>query len=101
MSWFGKLKTALGRSRESLAGVELLSEQRRPLDAAFWDELEEILIAADFGVPTAEKILDGLQTVSRQEFWGRSDQAVSRFKQDVRKFLTLRTRTCAARDGRP
>ena len=89
MSWFGKLKTALGRSRESLAGVETLAQQRRPLDRDFWDELEEILIAADFGVPTADKILDGLQTVSRQEFWSRSDQAVSRFKQDVRKFLTL------------
>ena len=89
MSWFGKLKTALGRSRESLAGVETLAQQRRPLDREFWDDLEEILIAADFGVPTSEKILDGLQTVSRQEFWGRSDQAVSRFKQDVRKFLTL------------
>ncbi len=89
MSWFGKLKTALGRSRESLAGVETLAQQRRPLDRDFWDELEEILIAADFGVPTADKILDGLQTVSRQEFWSRSDQAVSRFKQDVRRFLTL------------
>jgi fused signal recognition particle receptor len=89
MSWLTKLKTALGRSRESLAGVETLAEQRRPLDADFWDEFEEILIAADFGVPTSEKILDGLQTVSRQEFWRRSDQAVARFKQDVRKFLTL------------
>jgi fused signal recognition particle receptor len=89
MSWFSKLKTALGRSRESLAGVETLAAQRRPLDTAFWDELEEILIAADFGVPTAEKILEGLQTVSRQEFWRRSDQAVARFKLDVRAFLTL------------
>jgi fused signal recognition particle receptor len=89
MSWLSKLKTALGRSRESLAGVETLAEQRRPLDATFWDELEEILIAADFGVPTAEKILDGLQIVSRQEFWRRSDHAVARFKIDVRKFLTL------------
>jgi fused signal recognition particle receptor len=89
MSWLTKLKTALGGSRESLAAVETLAEQRRPLDADFWDEFEEILIAADFGVPTSEKILDGLQTVSRQEFWRRSDQAVARFKQDVRKFLTL------------
>jgi fused signal recognition particle receptor len=89
MSWLSKLTAALGRSRESLAGVDTLAEQRRPLDAAFWDDLEEILIAADFGVPTSEKILDGLRTVSRQEFWRRSDQAVARFKLDVRKFLTL------------
>lgn len=89
MGWFAKLKTALGRSRESLAAVETLAEQKRPLDREFWDEFEEILIAADFGVPTTEKILDGLHVVARQEFWGRSDQAVARFKTDVKKFLTL------------
>jgi fused signal recognition particle receptor len=89
MSWLAKLKGALGRSRESLAGVETLAKARRPLDRDFWEEFEEILIAADFGVPTTEKILDGLKIVARQEFWGRSDQAVKRFKEDVRKFLTL------------
>jgi fused signal recognition particle receptor len=47
------------------------------------------LLTADFGVPTAEKILDGLKVVARQEGWGRSDQAIARFKLDVRKFLTL------------
>jgi fused signal recognition particle receptor len=89
MGWLGKLKSALGRSRESLAGVQTLAQQRRPLDGEFWNEFEEILISADFGVPTTEKILDGLRIVARQEFWGRSDQAVARFKLDVRKFLTL------------
>ncbi len=89
MGWFAKLKGALGQSRESLAGVETLAQARRPLDTEFWDELEEILIAADFGVPTTAKIIDGLRVVARQEFWGRSDQAVKRFKDDVRKFLIL------------
>ena len=89
MSWFGKLKTALGRSRESLSGVETLARAKRPLDGEFWDELEEILITSDFGVPTAEKILDGLHVVARQEMWRRSDQVIDRFKTDVAKFLTL------------
>ena len=89
MSWLGKLRNVLGKSRESLAGVETLAQAKRPLDQEFWDELEEILIAADFGVPTAEKILGGLQIVSRQELWRRSDQAVARFKKDVERFLTL------------
>jgi signal recognition particle GTPase len=92
MGWFAKLKTALGRSRESLAAVETLAEQKRPLDREFWDEFEEILIAADFGVPTTEKILDGLHVVARQEFWGRSDQAVARFKQTSRSSSRCRTR---------
>ena len=100
MSWLAKLKGALGRSRESVAGIETLAQARRPLDRAFWEEFEEILISADFGVPTTEKILDGLKIVAGQEFWGRSDQAVKRFKEDVRKFLTLPGGALALR-GRP
>jgi fused signal recognition particle receptor len=89
MGWFGKLQAALGRSRDSLAGVESLARAKRPLDREFWDELEEILIAADFGVPTTEKILDGLRIVARQELWRRSDQVIDRFRSDVAAFLTL------------
>jgi len=89
MSWFAKLRSSLTRSRESLAAVEELALARRPLDREFYDELEEILIAADFGVPTAEKIIAGLKVVQRQELWGRSDQAIARFKKDVQRFLTL------------
>ncbi len=89
MGWLGKLKNALGRQRESLAGIETLALQQRPLDREFWDEFEEILIAADFGVPTAEKILDGLRTVARQEFFRTSDPVIARFKSDVAAFLTV------------
>jgi len=89
MGWFGKLQAALGRSRDSLAGIETLARAKRPLDREFWDELEEILIAADFGVPTTEKILEGLRIVVRQELWRRSDQVIDRFRSDVAAFLTL------------
>jgi fused signal recognition particle receptor len=88
VSWFQRLRNALGRSRESLAGVETLALAKRPLDAEFWEELEEILIGADFGVATTEKILSGLRTVAGQELWRRSDQAIARFKTDVQGFLS-------------
>ena len=45
MSWFAKLRDALGRSRESMEKIETLATARRPLDRDFWDELEEALIA--------------------------------------------------------
>jgi fused signal recognition particle receptor len=89
VSWFQKLRSALGRSRESLAEIETLATARRPLDREFWDEFEEVLIAADFGVPTTEKILDALRAEAREHFWGRSDQVIGRFKRDVQSFLTL------------
>jgi fused signal recognition particle receptor len=89
MGWFDKLRSVLGRSRETLAGVQALAIARRPLDQAFWEELEEILLAADFGVPTTAKIIKGLHVVVGQELWRRSDQVVERFKKDVCAFLTL------------
>jgi fused signal recognition particle receptor len=89
VSWLAKLRTSLSRTRDSLAGVETLAKARRPLDEPFWNELEEVLIGADFGVPTTEKILDGLKLVAKAQLWTRSDQVVARFKTDVRAFLTL------------
>ncbi len=55
----------------------------------FWDELEETLILGDFGVPTTTKIVEGLQTVAKQEGWKTTDQPVARFHSDVERFLTL------------
>ena len=66
-----------------------LGRPERPLTPEFWDELEETLILADFGVPTTAKIVTGLQTVARQEAWTTADRAVARFRKDVERFLTL------------
>ena len=89
MGWLGRLKDALKKTRDSLAAVETLATERRPLDREFWEELEEILIGADFGVPTTEKILDGLKDVAYKELWSTSDLVIARFKRDVAHFLTL------------
>ncbi len=89
MSWFNKLKDSLSRSRDSLLGLETMALARRPLDDDFWDEFEEILIGADFGVPTTEKIVDALKGVAKQDRYATSDQVIARFKRDVKNFLTL------------
>jgi len=89
VSLLGKVRAVFGRSRETLAAVQTLGRARKPIDAAFWEELEELLLQADFGVPTTEKIISGLRTVARQEAWRTSDQAIARFRKDVQRFLTL------------
>jgi fused signal recognition particle receptor len=89
VSWFGKLKQSLGFTRESLEGIERLAIARKPLDAEFWEEFEEILLRADFGAATTAKIVAGLREVASQQLWRRSDQVVARFKKDVEAFLTL------------
>jgi fused signal recognition particle receptor len=83
------MRSSLSRAREVFSAVARLGAAQRPLTPEFWDELEEMLIVADFGVPTTSKIITGLQTVAKQEEWKTSDQVVSRFRKDVERFLTL------------
>lgn len=89
MSWLSRLRSSLGKARESFSSVVRLGRPERPLTPEFWDELEETLILADFGVPTTAKIVTGLQTVARQEAWTTADQVIARFRKDVERFLAL------------
>ncbi len=90
MSWFGKIKTALARTREAFGGeLETMALARRPVDDDLWDDLEEILLKADFGMPTTTKIVDALKVVAKQDRYATSDQVVTRFRRDVQNFLTL------------
>jgi fused signal recognition particle receptor len=89
VSWLSRLRSSLGRAREVLSAVARLGSPQRPLTAEFWDELEETLIVADFGVPTTAKIIVGLQTVAKQEEWKTTDLVIARFRKDVERFLTL------------
>jgi fused signal recognition particle receptor len=89
VNWFGRLRASLGKAREAFSAVQRLGRAGAPLTAEFWEELEEILILADFGVPTTQKIVTGLQTVAKQEAWKTTDQVVARFRKDVERFLSL------------
>lgn len=90
MSWFGKLRSALAKTRAAFGGeLETLALAKRPVDDELWDDLEELLLAADFGVPTTLKIVEGLRAVARQDRYASSDQVVARFRRDVQHFLTL------------
>jgi fused signal recognition particle receptor len=89
VSWLSRLRSSLAKARESFSAVARLGRPERLLTPEFWDELEETLILADFGVPTTAKIITGLQTVARQEEWATTDRAVARFRKDVERFLTL------------
>jgi fused signal recognition particle receptor len=56
-----KFRDGLAKTRSALAGRigELFSRSR--IDEAFFEELEEILIAADVGVHTTMELIDGLR----------------------------------------
>ena len=49
-TWFGRIRQLLGSAE---------------LDDTVWDEIEEILISADVGVPTTMNVLDDLRSEVR------------------------------------
>ena len=89
MGFFSKLRDQLGRARAVFAPLLDAGAAKRPLDEAFWLEFEELLLVADFGVVTTEKIIDNLRIVATQELWKTSDQLLARFRKDVANFMTL------------
>ncbi|MFA7330862.1 MAG: signal recognition particle-docking protein FtsY [Candidatus Delongbacteria bacterium] len=70
MNLLKRLSQAMTRTREELGGRlrELLGTGRR-VDAAMLDELEEILLSADLGLDTTEKVIEAL----RQRIRGDAD----------------------------
>lgn len=60
--FFSKLKDGLTKTRDSfVAGVDSIFSGFSEIDDDFYEELEEVLIMADIGVATTEKIIDDLR----------------------------------------
>lgn len=59
---FGRLREGLAKTRETLLGkVETLFQGHPRIDEEFLESLEEILLAADFGMPVTEELIAGLR----------------------------------------
>ncbi|MBL27290.1 MAG: signal recognition particle-docking protein FtsY [Rhodospirillaceae bacterium] len=58
--WLGRLRAGLSRSAQSLTGGITGLFTKRRLDDEALEELEELLIAADLGAPTAAKVTAAL-----------------------------------------
>ncbi|MFA5867770.1 MAG: signal recognition particle-docking protein FtsY [Actinomycetota bacterium] len=64
--WYEKIRKALTASRETVAAPLNRLTGRGSLDDDAWDELEEILIAADMGIEAATDIVDAAKKESRR-----------------------------------
>jgi len=62
--WLTRLKAGLTKTRQQLTG---LFGPGRKLDAAFYDELETVLLSADVGVTATRHLLERLRDRARRE----------------------------------
>jgi len=91
-SWLQRLTSGLKRSSDQLTGGISSLFTKKKLDAATLDELEDILIQADFGLETTESVTGALRR-------DRYDRDVS--ADDVRQVLAAEVEKVLAPVARP
>jgi fused signal recognition particle receptor len=87
MQWLSSLREGLAKTRNNLAGHLNALLGRQLVDDEFWDQLEETLIAADFGVSTTQKIIEQLKIASQQQNLTVADDVIRVFKTDVADYI--------------
>jgi fused signal recognition particle receptor len=87
MSFLSSLRVGLAKTREQLAGHWNALLGRQMVDDAFWEELEETLIAADFGHATTVKIITALKIAAQQQNLQAANEVIRVFRADVADYL--------------
>lgn len=68
MGLFGKIKEGLKKTRNAVMGqIDSMLKSFTKIDEELFEELEELLVMGDVGVPTAEKICDELRDRVKKE----------------------------------
>lgn len=68
MGFFSKIKEGLKKTRDAVVGqIDSMLKSFTKIDEELFDELEELLVMGDVGVPTAEKICDELRARVKKE----------------------------------
>ncbi len=66
--FFSRLKEGLTKTRDNLvAGIDSIFKGFSEIDEDFYEELEEVLIMADIGVATTEKIIENLRQKVKEQ----------------------------------
>ncbi|WP_287128569.1 signal recognition particle-docking protein FtsY [Candidatus Cyanaurora vandensis] len=92
ITWLQKLRAGLGRTRQGLVAPLLMLMNfvgKGPISLDQLDELETLLIQADVGVGTSEKILQVLKQETIQAGGLKGDQVVPFLKQLLRNELDI------------
>jgi fused signal recognition particle receptor len=101
LSGFGeRLREGLRRSQEYLStGLQSVLEPDRPIDEALWEELEELLVAADLGAAMAADFVNR----GREEVMFGTVTRAEQLRPVLRRFLldTLGPARALALDARP
>jgi len=86
--WFARLRDGLATTRQQLGGrLARLLGAARPLDEAFYEELETALISADVGVAASTYLLGELRARARREGFTESTRLRQALQEELRRLL--------------
>lgn len=90
LSLFERMKAGLSKTQNALMGrVDALFSSSSTVDADFLEELEEILITADFGMKTTQLLLDAFkQRVADEKTEGAAQLRII-LKEEILRLMTL------------
>lgn len=87
-SFFNKLKEGLDKTRKGITDkIDDLFNNYGEIDDELFDELEEILIMADVGIPTTHKLIERLRETLKQRKIKDASDVKSVFKEVVEDML--------------
>jgi fused signal recognition particle receptor len=85
---FDKLKDGLTKTRDSFVDkIQLVLGVGRKIDTALLDEIEEILITADIGVYTTEKIIEAVKERVRKEKKDKGEEVFELIREEIKNIL--------------
>lgn len=87
----GKTQLGVRRSRETWFGKIARLFDRTTIEDETWEELEELLIAADVGVATTHKLIGVVKKRAREEKLSHGEQVRTLLKAEMVKLLTVDT----------
>lgn len=94
-----KTQQSVERTKKSWWGKVVNLFDRASLDDDLWDELEELLIAADVGVNTTGKLIDRLRTRVKKEHITEASPARDVLEQEIMAMLSVDSGNHAAAEN--
>ena len=91
MGLFSKIKEGLKKTRKAVMGqIESMLKSFTKIDEELFEELEELLVMGDVGVPTAEKIAGRLFAIPRRKCYDIIIQS-SMKRREYHEFISHRS----------
>ncbi|MCK5742816.1 MAG: signal recognition particle receptor subunit alpha, partial [Chlorobi bacterium] len=85
---FNKLQKGLEKTRHSFVDrIQSVLGSGRKIDNELLDEIEEILLTADIGINTTDRIIEDLRERVKKDGTGDSEDIYSLLKDEMKKIL--------------